>query len=68
MTDLEVKNCPFCGGVAQYDVNEHGVCIMCRICRCQTTRAVDSKRMNDNRTAVYAVTDFWNRRVKNDEG
>ena len=63
MTDLNVKNCPFCGGEAQYDVSQDGIAIVCTVCHCQTARLIDAKGNREtSNTAIYAVTDFWNRR------
>ena len=67
--EIKLKPCPFCGGDARLWVWSEGggVCVMCTVCRCQTSTTSDDALLKHLEPAVERVIEAWNRRAKDAE-
>ena len=64
MKRMRLKACPFCGGEAEMNVTEDGVCAFCPKCGVQTERLTDISAVCAD--AVREVARTWNCRAGED--
>ena len=64
MTDIKLKPCPFCGGVAKvYHEKNHGG-IDGSVVRCESCGAkAEWKRLSYDYACDYGAVEAWNRRI-----
>lgn len=67
---MEIKHCPFCGGIARVFCRDGGVRVKCTKCGCETPVRSDipGQWVSGGLTALDTVIREWNRRMGDGTG